>query len=92
MTVLLQQFKYQDVFLLFRKPASSEELCTSNKLVEFIPSSNPCSQTEDIFALTKNVVEEESIQDKYLKIDYATEFKEQWQGKVFQSLFSHFIF
>nr|XP_009490774.1 PREDICTED: uncharacterized protein C9orf84 homolog [Pelecanus crispus] len=34
---------------------------------------------EGPFLLTKNVFKEESTQDKYLKTDYATEFKEQWQ-------------
>lgn len=39
----------------------------------------------------KNVFKEESTQDKYLKTDYATEFKEQWQGKVFNSMFFNFL-
>ncbi|XP_075344751.1 protein shortage in chiasmata 1 ortholog [Mycteria americana] len=65
---------------LEKKPISSE-FHISNELIEVIPSSNPCSQTdiEGPFLLTKNVFQEESTQDKYLKTDYATEFKEQWQ-------------
>ncbi|XP_054665903.1 protein shortage in chiasmata 1 ortholog [Grus americana] len=65
---------------LEKKPISSVELHISNELIEVIPSSNPCSQT-DIGSLLpmKNVFKEESTQDKYLKTDYATEFKEQWQ-------------
>ncbi|NXO57530.1 SHOC1 protein, partial [Aramus guarauna] len=67
--------------LLFRKPISSVELHISNELIEVIPSSNPCSQTdiEGPLLLTKDVFKEESTQDKYLKTDYATEFKEQGQ-------------
>ncbi|XP_009872601.1 PREDICTED: uncharacterized protein C9orf84 homolog, partial [Apaloderma vittatum] len=34
---------------------------------------------EEYFFLMENVFKEKSTQDKYLKIDYATEFKEQWQ-------------
>lgn len=29
---------------------------------------------------------EGSTQDKYLKADFASELKEQWQGKMFDSL------
>ncbi|XP_009980615.1 PREDICTED: uncharacterized protein C9orf84 homolog, partial [Tauraco erythrolophus] len=63
------------------KPISSVEFHVSNELIEVVPSSNPCSQTdmEEPSLLTKKVFKEESIQDKYLKTDYATEFKEQWQ-------------
>ncbi|KAM6227869.1 protein shortage in chiasmata 1 ortholog [Spheniscus humboldti] len=66
---------------LEKKPISSVEFHISNELIEVIPSSNPCSQTdiEGQFLLMKNVFKEESTQDKYLKTDYATEFKEQWQ-------------
>ncbi|XP_068280011.1 protein shortage in chiasmata 1 ortholog [Nyctibius grandis] len=66
---------------LEKKPVSSVEFHISNELMEVIPSSNPCSQTdiEGPFLLMKNVFEEQSTQDKYLKTDYATEFKEQWQ-------------
>lgn len=79
--------------LLFRKPISSVEFHISNELIEVIPSSNPCSQTdiEGHFLLMKKVFKEESTQDKYLKTDYATEFKEQWQGKMFKSQFSNFL-
>ncbi|NXI92644.1 SHOC1 protein, partial [Psophia crepitans] len=67
--------------LLFRKPLSSVELHTGNEFIEVIPSSNPCSQIdiEGPLLLMKNIFKEESTQDKYLKTDYATEFKEQWQ-------------
>ncbi|XP_010003769.1 PREDICTED: uncharacterized protein C9orf84 homolog [Chaetura pelagica] len=54
----------------------------NNELIEIVPSSNPCSQTdleEGPFLITKNAFEEEYIQEKYLKIDLAPEFKEQWQ-------------
>ncbi|XP_054034679.1 protein shortage in chiasmata 1 ortholog [Dryobates pubescens] len=56
---------------------------------EFVSSSNPYSQTdrEEISTLTKNVVQEGSTQDKYLKIDYATEFKEQWQDLYMEDEF-----
>ncbi|XP_031953140.1 protein shortage in chiasmata 1 ortholog [Corvus moneduloides] len=66
---------------LEKKPISSVEFQTSNDLVEVIPSSNPCSETdmEEPFLLIKNVSKEDSTQDKYLKIYYATEFKEPWQ-------------
>ncbi|NWT84465.1 SHOC1 protein, partial [Lanius ludovicianus] len=66
---------------LEKKPISSVEFQTSNDLVEVIPSSNPCSETdmEEPFLLTKNVFKEDAIQDKYLKIYYATEFKEPRQ-------------
>ncbi|KAM6187508.1 protein shortage in chiasmata 1 ortholog [Sarcoramphus papa] len=66
---------------LEKKPVSSAEFHISNELIEVIPSSNPSSQTdvEGPFLFMKNVFKEESTQDKYLKTDYATEFKEQWQ-------------
>ncbi|KAM9214026.1 protein shortage in chiasmata 1 ortholog [Leptosomus discolor] len=66
---------------LEKKPVSSVEFHVSNELMAVIPSSNPCSQTDIAgpFLLMKNVFKEESTQDKYLKIDYTTEFKEQWQ-------------
>ncbi|XP_028942419.1 LOW QUALITY PROTEIN: protein shortage in chiasmata 1 ortholog, partial [Antrostomus carolinensis] len=65
---------------LEKKPISSEEFCSSNELIEVIPSSNPCSQTdiEGPFLL-KNVFKEVSIEEKYLKTDYATGFEEQQQ-------------
>ncbi|KAM6301641.1 protein shortage in chiasmata 1 ortholog [Podargus strigoides] len=64
---------------LEKKPLSSADFHSSNELVEFIPSSNPCSQNdvEGSFLLTKNASEEESTQNQYLKTDYDTEFKEQ---------------
>ncbi|XP_075596540.1 protein shortage in chiasmata 1 ortholog [Balearica regulorum gibbericeps] len=66
---------------LEKKPTSSVELHISNELIEVIPSSNPCSQAdiEGPLLPMKNVFKGESTQDKYLKTDYATEFKEQWQ-------------
>ncbi|KAM7023771.1 protein shortage in chiasmata 1 ortholog isoform 3-T3 [Acridotheres tristis] len=66
---------------LEKEPVSSIEFLTSNDLVEVIPSSNPCSQTdtEEPFLLMKNGFKEDSTQDKYLKIYYATEFKEPQQ-------------
>ncbi|NXN59434.1 SHOC1 protein, partial [Rynchops niger] len=66
--------------LLFRKPISSVDFYIGNELLEVIPSSNPCSQNdiEGLFLLM-NAFTEESTQDKYLKTNYATEFKEQWQ-------------
>lgn len=68
-------------FLLFRKPISSIGFCVDN---EVIASSNPISQidTETYYLLEKVVCEEASTQEKYLKIDCATELKEQWQGKM----------
>ncbi|XP_077027544.1 protein shortage in chiasmata 1 ortholog [Agelaius phoeniceus] len=64
---------------LEKKPISSVEFQTSNDLIEVIPSSNPCSQTdtEESFLLMKNGYKEDSIQDKYLKIYYATEEPQQ---------------
>lgn len=38
----------------------------------------------------RNGFKEDSTQDKYLQIYYATEFKEPGQGKMFNSLFSKF--
>lgn len=38
----------------------------------------------------KNGYKEDSTQEKYLKIYYATEFKEPRQGKMLNSLFSKF--
>ncbi|XP_063279298.1 protein shortage in chiasmata 1 ortholog [Prinia subflava] len=66
---------------LEKKPISSVEFQTSNDLIEVVPSSNPYSQTdtEECFLLTKNGFKEDSTQDKYLKIYYATEFKEPRQ-------------
>ncbi|KAM6033329.1 protein shortage in chiasmata 1 ortholog [Chlamydotis macqueenii] len=66
---------------LEKKPEFSVEFHISSELTEVIPSSNPCSpiDVEEPFLLMKNVFKEEFTQDKYLKIDYATEFKEQWQ-------------
>ncbi|XP_074424981.1 protein shortage in chiasmata 1 ortholog [Larus michahellis] len=65
---------------LEKKPISSVEFYIGNELIEVIPSSNPCSQSdiEGLFLL-RNVFTEESTQDKYLKTNCATEFKEQWQ-------------
>ncbi|KAM6230100.1 protein shortage in chiasmata 1 ortholog [Porphyrio hochstetteri] len=66
---------------LERKPVASVEFYISNELTEVIPSSNPSSLTdiEGSLLLMENVFKEESTQDKYLKTDYATEFKEQQQ-------------
>ncbi|XP_026722295.1 protein shortage in chiasmata 1 ortholog [Athene cunicularia] len=65
---------------LEKKPIASVEFQISNELTEIIPSSNPCSQTDiEGPLLGKNILKEESTQDKYLKTDYTTEFKEQWQ-------------
>ncbi|NWT58033.1 SHOC1 protein, partial [Erythrocercus mccallii] len=66
---------------LEKKPISSVEFQTSNDLIEVIPNSNPYSQTdtEECFLLMKNGFKEDSTQDKYLKIYYATEFKEPRQ-------------
>lgn len=57
-------------------------------MIEVVPSSNPCSQTdtEEFYLLKKNICTEGSTQDKYLKADFASELKEQWQGKMFDSL------
>ncbi|NXO00682.1 SHOC1 protein, partial [Rhinopomastus cyanomelas] len=75
--------------LLFRKPIFSVEFHVNNELVEVIPSSNTSSQIdkEELFSLTKNVLKEESTQDKYLKIDYATEFKKQCQDLCMEEEF-----
>ncbi|CAN0308015.1 unnamed protein product, partial [Bubo scandiacus] len=65
---------------LEKKPISSVEFHISNELIEIIPSSNPCSQTDIEGPLPrKNIFKEKSTQDKYLKTDYTTEFNEQWQ-------------
>ncbi|XP_032775584.1 protein shortage in chiasmata 1 ortholog isoform X2 [Strigops habroptila] len=66
---------------LEKKPICSVEFNTNNELIEFIPSSNPSSQTdtEELFLLTKDASKEESTQEKCLKTDYDTEYKEQWQ-------------
>ncbi|XP_061224807.1 protein shortage in chiasmata 1 ortholog isoform X2 [Neopsephotus bourkii] len=62
---------------LEKKPVCSVEFNTNNELIEFIPSSNPSSQTD--FLLTKDAFKEESTQEKYLKADYDNECKKQWQ-------------
>ncbi|XP_064260034.1 protein shortage in chiasmata 1 ortholog isoform X11 [Passer domesticus] len=66
---------------LEKKPISCVEFQTSNDLIEVIPSSNPCSQidTEESCLLMKSGFKEDSTQDKYFKIYYATEFKESQQ-------------
>ncbi|NWR07901.1 SHOC1 protein, partial [Paradoxornis webbianus] len=66
---------------LEKKPFFSVGFQTSNDLIEVIPSSNPYSQTntEEHFLLMKNGFKEDFTQDKYLKIYYATEFKEPQQ-------------
>ncbi|XP_010010543.1 PREDICTED: uncharacterized protein C9orf84 homolog, partial [Nestor notabilis] len=66
---------------LEKKPICSVEFNTNNELIEFIPSSNPSSQTdiEELLLLTKDDFKEESTQEKYLKTDYDTEYEEQWQ-------------
>ncbi|NXC08879.1 SHOC1 protein, partial [Orthonyx spaldingii] len=74
---------------LEKKPISFTEFQTTNDLVEVIPSSNPCSQTdtEEPFLLTKNIFKEDSTQEKYLKIYYATEFKEPQQDLCLEEEF-----
>ncbi|KAM8983784.1 protein shortage in chiasmata 1 ortholog isoform 3-T4 [Ara ararauna] len=66
---------------LEKKPICSVEFNTNNKLIEFIPSSNPSSQTdiEELLLLTKDAFKEESTQESYLKTDYDNEYKKQWQ-------------
>ncbi|XP_068031731.1 protein shortage in chiasmata 1 ortholog isoform X3 [Anomalospiza imberbis] len=72
-----------------RKPISFVEFQTSNDLIEVIPSSNPCSQTntKEPFLLMKNGFKEDSTQDKYLKIYYATEFEEPQQDLCLEEEF-----
>ncbi|NWU29930.1 SHOC1 protein, partial [Dyaphorophyia castanea] len=74
---------------LEKKPIFSVEFQTSNDIIEVIPSSNPCSEidTEEPFLLMKSVFKEDSTQDKYLKIYYATEFKEPWQDLCLEEEF-----
>ncbi|NWT96629.1 SHOC1 protein, partial [Urocynchramus pylzowi] len=74
---------------LEKKPISSVEFQTSNDLIEVIPSSNPCSQTdtEEPFLLMKNGFKEDSTQDRYLKIYYAPEFKEPQQDLCLEEEF-----
>ncbi|XP_050843130.1 protein shortage in chiasmata 1 ortholog [Serinus canaria] len=74
---------------LEKKPISSVEFQTSNDLIEVIPSSNPCSQTdtEESFLLMNNAFKEDSTEDKYLKIYYATEFKEPQQDLCLEEEF-----
>ncbi|KAM9262915.1 protein shortage in chiasmata 1 ortholog [Morus bassanus] len=74
---------------LEKKPISSVEFHIRDELTEVIPSSNPCSQAdiEGPFLFMKNVSKEESTEDKYLKTDYATEFKEQWQDLYMEEEF-----
>ncbi|KAM6104704.1 protein shortage in chiasmata 1 ortholog [Pterocles gutturalis] len=65
---------------LEKKPISSVEFCIDNELIEVIQSSNPSSQNDiERPFLLKNIFKEESTEDEYLKTDYASEFKEQWQ-------------
>ncbi|XP_037230061.1 protein shortage in chiasmata 1 ortholog [Falco rusticolus] len=66
---------------LEKKPMSCVDFHISNELIEIIPSSNPYSQTdtEGPFLHMKDVFKEAYTQDKYLKTDYATEFKGQCQ-------------
>ncbi|KAM9367979.1 protein shortage in chiasmata 1 ortholog [Phaethornis superciliosus] len=74
---------------LRKKPMSCEEFLISNELVDIIPSSNPSSPTEveKPFLLKKSDFEEECMQEKYFKTDYATEFKEQWQDLYLEEEF-----
>ncbi|XP_015508117.1 protein shortage in chiasmata 1 ortholog isoform X12 [Parus major] len=74
---------------LEKKPIFSVGFQASNDLIEVIPSSNPCSQTgtEECFLLTKNGFKGDSTQDKYLKIYYATEFKEPQQDLCLEEEF-----
>ncbi|XP_068523326.1 protein shortage in chiasmata 1 ortholog [Anas acuta] len=66
---------------LEKKPITSLEFHSNNELIEVVPSSNPCSQTdtEELYLLKKDICMEGSTQDKYLKADFASELKEQWQ-------------
>nr|XP_009675100.1 PREDICTED: uncharacterized protein C9orf84 homolog [Struthio camelus australis] len=66
--------------LSVQKPLSCIKFHINNELVEVIPSSNPCSQTdiEAAYLLMKNI-HEEFTEDKRLKTDCATELKEQCQ-------------
>uniref|UniRef100_A0A8C3CBF6 Shortage in chiasmata 1 n=1 Tax=Cairina moschata TaxID=8855 RepID=A0A8C3CBF6_CAIMO len=66
---------------LEKKPITSLEFHSNNELIEVVPSSNPCSQTdtEEFYLLKKNICTEGSTQDKYSKADFASELKEQWQ-------------
>ncbi|XP_064260031.1 protein shortage in chiasmata 1 ortholog isoform X8 [Passer domesticus] len=74
---------------LEKKPISCVEFQTSNDLIEVIPSSNPCSQidTEESCLLMKSGFKEDSTQDKYFKIYYATEFKESQQDLYLEEEF-----
>ncbi|XP_051645231.1 protein shortage in chiasmata 1 ortholog isoform X9 [Manacus candei] len=75
---------------LEKKPISSVELQISNELMEVIPSSNPCSQTdiEEPFLVMNKVFKEESTQEKYLKTYYVTEFREPWQDLYLEEEFT----
>ncbi|XP_017671969.1 PREDICTED: uncharacterized protein C9orf84 homolog isoform X7 [Lepidothrix coronata] len=75
---------------LEKKPISSVELQISNELMEVVPSSNPCSQTdiEEPFLVMNKVFKEESTQEKYLKIYYVTEFREPWQDLYLEEEFT----
>ncbi|XP_027765584.1 protein shortage in chiasmata 1 ortholog isoform X8 [Empidonax traillii] len=75
---------------LEKKPVSSVELKIGNELMEVIPSSNPCSQTdiEEPLLLMNEVFKEEYTQEKYLKIYYVNEFKEPWQDLYLEEEFS----
>ncbi|XP_064357997.1 protein shortage in chiasmata 1 ortholog [Dromaius novaehollandiae] len=66
---------------LEKKPISCAKFHINSELIEVIPSSNPCSQTdlEAAYLLMKNINKEEFTEDKYLKTDCAIELKEQCQ-------------
>ncbi|XP_030323640.1 protein shortage in chiasmata 1 ortholog [Calypte anna] len=74
---------------LKKKPMSCEEFLISNESVDIIPSSNPSSPTEveRPFLLKKNDFEEECMQERHFKTDYATEFQEQWQDLYLEEEF-----
>ncbi|XP_062456220.1 protein shortage in chiasmata 1 ortholog [Rhea pennata] len=66
---------------LEKKPISCIKFHINNELIEVIPSSNPCSQTdlETSYLLVKNIYKKEFTEDKYLKTDCAIKLKEQYQ-------------
>ncbi|XP_025917356.1 protein shortage in chiasmata 1 ortholog [Apteryx rowi] len=66
---------------LEKKPISCIKFHINKELIEVIPSSNPCSQTdlEASYLLMKNIYKEEFTEDEYLKTDCAIELKEQYQ-------------
>ncbi|NXI37969.1 SHOC1 protein, partial [Galbula dea] len=77
---------------LEKKPISSVEFHTSGELREIIPSSNPSSQAdiEGLFLPTETVSKEDYTQEKYLKIDYATECLYMEEELVFMDNLENF--